>query len=231
MNTIQKEPVVSLRNVKRTYQMGKIKVPALRGINYDFYDGFTIVVGPSGSGKSTLLNSIGCLDNLAEGEISFEGNLITQMTEKQLSWIRRNKIGFIFQSFSLIPVLSVFDNVEYPLLRSSLSVAERRERVLALLSGVGLSDLVKRFPRELSGGQMQRVAIARALVAHPKLIIADEPTANLDSKTGDSILELLAGMQKEHGASIIIASHDSNVLSQFNRKLFIKDGLIDDSKS
>lgn len=218
--------VVKVENLHKSYSMGRIKVPALKGLSYEFKEGFTVVAGPSGSGKSTLLNIVGCLDTPTDGSVYLQDNNITMMDEAARSRLRRSHIGFIFQSFSLIPVLSVFDNTEYPILRSSLSKTERKERVLLLLEEVGLKDFIHRFPRELSGGQMQRVAIARALVAHPKLIIADEPTANLDSKTGQKILELLGRIQEEQEASVIIASHDGNVLERITTKLFIKDGEI-----
>lgn len=230
-NQENNKTVISIHNLKKSYQMGKVSVPALRGITYDFLEGFTVIAGPSGSGKSTLLNIIGCLDKPNEGQVFFNGDSLTDFKEKDLSRLRRTKIGFIFQSFSLIPVLSVFDNVEYPILKSGISVKERRDRVRIMLESVGLKGYLKRFPRELSGGQMQRVAIARALISHPKLIIADEPTANLDSKTGKNIIQLLEQMQKDHGASIIIASHDENVLKHVNRQVFIKDGLIDATKN
>ncbi|OQX29386.1 MAG: hypothetical protein B0D92_04090 [Spirochaeta sp. LUC14_002_19_P3] len=204
--------------------MGKVKVPALRGLSYNFKEGFTVVAGASGSGKSTLLNIVGCLDLPSEGHVYLQGNDIAEMDEAARSRLRRSHIGFIFQSFSLIPVLSVYDNTEYPILRSALSKSERKERIMRILEDVGLGEYAHRFPRELSGGQMQRVAIARALAAHPKLIIADEPTANLDSKTGEKILELLGRIQKEQGASVIIASHDGNVLERISTKLFIRDG-------
>lgn len=216
--------VVKVENLYKNYSMGKVKVPALQGLSYEFKEGFTVVVGPSGSGKSTLLNIVGCLDTPSDGSVFLKDQDITTVDEATRSRLRRNHIGFIFQSFSLIPVLSVYDNTEYPILRSSLNKSERKERVRQLLEDVGLGEFIHRFPRELSGGQMQRVAIARALVAHPKLIIADEPTANLDSKTGEKILELLERMQKEQGASVIIASHDGNVLERITTKLFIRDG-------
>lgn len=220
------EVVVRLENLEKSYVMGRIQVPALRGLSHDFMEGFTVVAGPSGSGKSTLLNIVGCLDVPTKGSVYFGDRNITSMSEAERSALRRNHIGFIFQSFSLIPVLSVFDNVEYPILRSGLEKKERKDRVCQLLEGVGLGEFIRRFPRELSGGQMQRVAIARALVAHPKLIIADEPTANLDTKTGQRILELLGRMQEEQGASVIIASHDGNVIDRAMKKLYIQDGEI-----
>lgn len=222
--SMNKTTVVKIDNVWKSYAMGKVEVPALRGLSYEFKEGFTVVAGPSGSGKSTLLNLVGCLDTPNKGSVIVDGTDVVTMSEKDRSLLRRNRIGFIFQSFSLIPVLSAYDNVEYPILRSSLGRTERRERVSALLTEVGLGDYMTRFPRELSGGQMQRVAIARALAAHPKLIIADEPTANLDSKTGQKILELLRTIQQEQGASVIIASHDANLLEQIPTKLFIQDG-------
>ncbi len=228
---MNKTTIVKVENLHKSYAMGKIEVPAIRGLSYEFKEGFTVVAGASGSGKSTLLNILGCLDSPTSGNVYLGDEDITRIDEAARSRLRRNYIGFIFQSFSLIPVLSVFDNVEYPILRSNLTKAMRKERVANLLEEVGLQDYLKRFPRELSGGQMQRVAIARALVAHPKLIIADEPTANLDSKTGQKILELLGRIQEEQGSSVIIASHDGSVLDRITEQLFIQDGVIYDGNN
>ncbi len=228
---MNEKTVVRVEALKKNYSMGKVQVPALRGLTYDFKEGFTVVAGPSGSGKSTLLNIVGCLDSPTEGKVVLNEMDITKMDEASRSRLRRKHIGFIFQSFSLIPVLTVFDNVEYPILRSEMTKQERKDRVSLLLRDVGLEDYMTRFPRELSGGQMQRVAIARALVAHPKLIIADEPTANLDSRTGQKILELLGRIQEQQGSSVIIASHDGSVLERITTKLFIKDGEVDDGNN
>ncbi len=228
---MSEKTVVKVEALKKNYNMGKVQVPALRDLTYDFKEGFTVVAGPSGSGKSTLLNIVGCLDTPTEGKVVLNEIDITTLNEAERSQLRRKYIGFIFQSFSLIPVLTVFDNVEYPILRSGMTKQERKDRVSMLLNDVGLEDYMTRFPRELSGGQMQRVAIARALVAHPKLIIADEPTANLDSKTGQRIIELLGRIQEQQGSSVIIASHDGNVLERITTRLFIKDGEVDNGHS
>ena len=223
----QSSAIVECINVVKNYDLGNSKVLALRGLNVSFYSGFNLIVGPSGSGKSTALNLIGCLDTASEGQVLVNGQDIGLLSEAERCQFRRQNVGFIFQSFSLISCLNIQDNIEYPLYKNkAISVAKRRERALELLREVGLEGYEKRFPHELSGGQQQRVAIARALIAQPKLVIADEPTASLDSETSAKILELLQRIHNEFGTSIILASHDRNVMDRIQRKVTLRDGVI-----
>ena len=220
-------PIVQCTNVLKDYHLGKTKVPALRGLNVSFYSGFNLIVGPSGSGKSTALNLIGCLDAASGGQILIKGKDIGQLAEAERCQFRRHNIGFIFQSFSLISSLNLLDNIEYPLYKNKeFKASERRERARDLLHEVGLEGYDKRFPSELSGGQQQRVAIARSLIAQPQLLIADEPTASLDSVTSAKILQLLGRVHEQFGTSIILASHDRNVMDHIQRKVVLKDGVI-----
>ncbi|WGK70003.1 ABC transporter ATP-binding protein [Candidatus Haliotispira prima] len=224
--------IVECRDVVKHYYPGSTKVEALRGLNVSFYPGFNLILGPSGSGKSTALNLIGCLDTATFGEVFVNGQDVGLLSEAERCEFRRQNVGFIFQSFSLISSLDLMDNIEYPLYKNkAVSAAERRERAENLLKEVGLEGYNKRFPRELSGGQQQRVAIARSLVANPKLLIADEPTASLDSETSAKILELLERIHDEFGTSIILASHDRNVIEHINRKVVLRDGVIATDKS
>lgn len=218
---------VVVRNVKKAYSLGKTEVNALRGIDITIERGeFIVLAGPSGSGKSTLLNIIGCLDYPTEGEVWLEDIPVNQYTEAQLDKIRLHHIGFIFQSFNLISVLNVYENIELPLLiRHDITAKERGKRVEAMIERVGLSGQVKQKPFELSGGQQQRVAIARALVPKPKIVLADEPTANLDSGTGSEIIELMHEINREESATFILSSHDPRVISKASRVLYLEDGL------
>jgi putative ABC transport system ATP-binding protein len=191
--------LLELKNVEKIYQQGKIDVPALQGVNLTVNKGeFTTIFGPSGSGKTTLLNMIGCLDKPTSGDIFFTDKKLNDMDKKQLALIRRNNIGFIFQSYNLIPVLSAYENVEFAIkLTEKHNDKEIRDKVENILGSVGLGEMMDRHPNELSGGQKQRVAIARALVKEPKLVLADEPTANLDSKTSDEVLEIMVKMNQK----------------------------------
>ncbi|MEC9490381.1 MAG: ABC transporter ATP-binding protein [Halanaerobiales bacterium] len=220
--------LVKLVGLKKTYQQGKIAVPALRGIDMEIESGeFTTIFGPSGSGKTTLLNMIGCLDKSTAGEIIFDGHSINKLNNKELAEIRRYNLGFIFQSYNLIPVLTAFENVEFAIrLIDKHSKKERREKVMNLLEEVGLGDLASRRPNELSGGQKQRVAVARALIKEPKLVLADEPTANLDSETSQEVLEIMQKMNKELNTTFIFSTHDPQVMEYANRLIEIKDGMI-----
>jgi putative ABC transport system ATP-binding protein len=220
--------LVKLVGLKKTYQQGKIAVPALRGIDMEIESGeFTTIFGPSGSGKTTLLNMIGCLDRSTAGEIIFDGHSINNLNNKELAEIRRHNLGFIFQSYNLIPVLTAYENVEFAIrLIDKHSKKERREKVINLLEEVGLGDLVERRPNELSGGQKQRVAVARALIKEPKLVLADEPTANLDSETSQEVLEIMQKMNKELNTTFIFSTHDPQVMDYANRLIEIKDGMI-----
>jgi putative ABC transport system ATP-binding protein len=220
--------LLELKGVEKIYQQGKIQVPALRGIDLVVEPGeFTTVFGPSGSGKTTLLNLVGCLDKPTTGQVIFEGKELGSLDKKGLAQIRRDNIGFIFQSYNLIPVLTAYENVEFAIrLLGKHSGQKLKDRVLEILAAVGLEGLENRRPNELSGGQKQRVAIARALVKEPKLVLADEPTANLDSKTSEEILEVMVRMNQELGTTFIFSTHDPRVMDYAHRLLEIKDGLI-----
>ncbi len=217
--------VVRLQNVAKTYHSGAVDVPALRGISLEIpYHRFSVVIGASGSGKTTLLNLIGCIDSPSRGTVEVCGQSIAQLDDDALSDFRARNIGFIFQHFSLIPVLSAYENVEYPLLLVGTPQAERRERTCAMLEAVGLADQARQRPNELSGGQRQRVAIARALVKSPQIVLADEPTANLDSATGASIIELMRRVQAKSRTTFIFASHDPQLMSHADQTYAIRDG-------
>ncbi|HOV13527.1 MAG TPA: ABC transporter ATP-binding protein [Spirochaetota bacterium] len=222
--------IYSLKEVKKDYYLNKIVVPALRGIDFEIYEKECLAfVGPSGSGKSTLLHILGTVDSPTEGRVLFDGVDVSTLNDTQLSDIRAKKIGFIFQNFNLIPVLNVFENVEYPLRIRNLSLTkEAKEKIFKLIEDVGLKDFYKRKPNELSGGQRQRVAIARALVNEPVVILADEPTANLDSKTGDMILELIKDLSLRHNSTVVFSTHDQKIMNFVEKRVVISDGLIVD---
>jgi putative ABC transport system ATP-binding protein len=206
--------------------MGEVKVPALKGVDVQIDAGeFTVFSGPSGSGKSTLLNLIGLLDVPSSGEVLIDGKNVAKLGEGALGVLRAKKIGFIFQSFNLIPVLSAFENVELALrLSGDLPAGQRKEKVEAALIEVGLADFMARRPSQLSGGQQQRVAVARALVKEPALVIADEPTANLDSKNSTAILEMMTRLNREHDATFLFSTHDPMVVEQARRVVYMLDG-------
>jgi putative ABC transport system ATP-binding protein len=219
-------PVV-LKHVGKTYHLDAIDVPALVDINLEIRSNcFTVISGPSGSGKTTLLNLIGCIDRANQGEIVVAGQEVQKMSDDALSDFRARHLGFIFQNFNLLPVLSAYENIEYPLLLTKIPAAQRKQRVLALLDAVGLADRAQNRPGQLSGGQRQRVAIARALATEPKLVLADEPTANLDSHTGAAIIALMRKMQREHHVSFVFSSHDPQVQAEADDAIFIRDGRI-----
>ena len=219
---------VSLRNVGKTYRLDTVTVPALSAVSIDIRPGrFTVLCGPSGSGKTTLLNMMGCIDRPDAGEIQVDGQAVQAMTDDALSDFRARRIGFVFQNFNLLPVLTAFENVEYPLVLAAVPAAQRKERVRTLLDTVGLADRAGNRPGQLSGGQRQRVAIARALATEPALVLADEPTANLDSQTGAEIIALMRRLQRERGASFVFSSHDPMVLAQADDVVRIRDGRID----
>lgn len=225
--SIQPEPVADLRGVEKSYQMDSVTVPVLRNVNLLIRPGhFTVLLGPSGSGKTTLLNLIGCIDRPDRGRIVVAGQEIARMSDDELSDFRAENIGFIFQNFNLIPVLSAYENIEYPLVLAGMPEARRRRRVNRLLEAVGLSDRANNLPGQLSGGQRQRVAIARALARKPKLVIADEPTANLDSKTGEAILRLMRRMQDRYEVSFIFSSHDRSIMNAADDLITLRDGSI-----
>jgi putative ABC transport system ATP-binding protein len=226
-------PIVSIRDVTKDYTLGKTVVSALRGVTLEVRPGdFISIAGPSGSGKTTLLNLIGCVDTATGGVVEVVGRDTAKLSERQLTDLRLNAIGFIFQSFNLVSVLNVFQNVEFPLLlQRRWSAQERRARVEALLEQVGLRDHMKHRPSELSGGQRQRVAIARALVTRPQLVLADEPTANLDSVTGQNIIDLMKDLNQQQGTTFIFSTHDPKVMSHANAVVRIADGRVLDRVS
>jgi putative ABC transport system ATP-binding protein len=220
-------PVVELRNVHKTYRLGAHTVPALRGVDLQVVPGEMLALtGPSGSGKSTILNLAGLVDAPDSGEILLNGQKVDVRDETRAALLRRDALGFVFQSFNLVPVMTVAENVDYPLFLANVPAAERRERVAEALKSVGLQDHAKHRPDALSGGQRQRVAIARALVKRPKLVIADEPTASLDSKTADQVLDLMRERGHAEGAAFVIATHDARLTRRCDRVVALLDGRI-----
>jgi putative ABC transport system ATP-binding protein len=223
-----KDPLIKLTDVWKIYQMGEIEFAALKGINLEIYEGeFLVVLGPSGSGKSTLMNLLGCLDMPSEGTVFLNSNDISELDESELARIRGQMIGFIFQSFNLLPTLSTEENVLLPLEFQEEDRQIARKKAAYLLEIVGLSDKKKNLPSQLSGGQKQRVAIARSLAVNPPIILADEPTGNLDTKTGDYILEFLNELHKREGKTVIIVTHDLDLVKHATRVVYIRDGEIE----
>ena len=219
--------VVRLENVSKEYQIGKQRIEVLKRVNLVVRKGeFLAIAGPSGSGKSTLLNLIGCIDRPTSGKVFIGDRDISDRSENQLADLRARRIGFVFQTFNLLPVLSAYENVEYPLLHLPVSKLERRERVQRYLEMVGLSEYARQRPNELSGGQRQRVAIARALVIQPKVILADEPTANLDHKTGTSILQLMKTINNLVQVTFVFSTHDPRIMTMASRLVTIEDGVL-----
>ncbi|MBI2333344.1 MAG: ABC transporter ATP-binding protein [Chloroflexi bacterium] len=225
--------VVKIENITRTYQVGKVETKALRGVDLSIGNGeFTALVGPSGSGKTTLLQMIGCLDQPTSGRVIIDGRDVTTLNRNQRADMRKGHIGFIFQFFALIPTLTAYENVEMPLLLNGHSPKERRDRVLELLEAVDLTDRANNRPDQLSGGQQQRIAIARALAPKPALILADEPTANLDTENGKQVMEIMKRLNKETGETFVFATHDPRVINYASRVVTLEDGLIvKDSKN
>jgi putative ABC transport system ATP-binding protein len=220
------DPLV-LAHVKKTYRLDKVEVPALNDINLRIRPNrFTVLSGMSGSGKTTLLNLIGCIDQPDEGEIVVAGQSVARMSDDALADFRLRHIGFIFQSFNLLPVLTAYENVEYPLLLTRTAATARRKRVQELLEAVGLTQHALHWPGQLSGGQRQRVAIARALAMAPQLVLADEPTANLDSHTGAGIIALMRTIQREYATTFVFSSHDPKVLLEADDAVLLQDGRI-----
>ena len=221
------EPVAILSGVAKSYQMDAVNVPVLQGIDLLVRPGlFTVLLGPSGSGKTTLLNLIGCIDRPDQGEVVVAGQPINQLSDDALADFRAANIGFVFQNFNLIPVLTAYENIEYPLVLAGMAPIRRQRRVERLLEAVGLSDRARNLPGQLSGGQRQRVAIARALARKPKLVIADEPTANLDSRTGAAILQLMRRMQARYRISFLFSSHDRSLIKAADDLITLRDGVI-----
>lgn len=222
--------VVELEDVKKYYMLGQTRVDALRGVSLSIAQGeFLAIAGPSGSGKSTMLNMFGCIDLPSEGKVRIDGTETEEMSDKELTRYRRTKISFIFQSFNLIPVLNVYENIEFPLLlQRTIPKGERRSRVMKAIEEVGLLDRIKNKSAELSGGQRQRVAIARALVTRPLIVLADEPTANLDSETGRRIVELMRTINETDKTTFVFSTHDAHIMNEAKRIVRIMDGRIVD---
>lgn len=220
--------VTRTENVTRTYRVGEVETQALRGVSLGVEQGeFTALVGPSGSGKTTLLQLIGCLDQPTSGKVFINGKDVSNLNRDQRADVRRGTIGFIFQFFALIPTLTAYENVEMPLLMTGKSAAQARERVNYLLEAVEMTDRAHHRPDQLSGGQQQRVAIARALATEPSLILADEPTANLDTANGHQIMEIMTRLNQETGVTFVFATHDPRVIQYARRTIVLRDGLID----
>ncbi|MFO8163994.1 MAG: ABC transporter ATP-binding protein [Thermodesulfobacteriota bacterium] len=223
--------IVDCIDVKKAYRQDKLEVRALNGVTLSIQKGaFTALAGPSGSGKTTLLNIIGGLDSADSGRVVVGGHALETMTQSELASLRLHSVGFVFQSYNLIPVLSALENVEFVMLLQGVSTAERRDRAIAILDDVGLEGLYNRRPAELSGGQQQRVAVARAIVSGPSIVLADEPTANLDSKTGKGLLEMMKRMNESKHATFVFSTHDKMVMDYARRLILIRDGLVADDQ-
>jgi putative ABC transport system ATP-binding protein len=233
MDRMMSKKTVEAVNIEKTYVMGDVEVHALRGLSVSINEGEVVaIMGPSGSGKSTLMNILGCLDRPTSGEYYLDGLEVEKMDDDQLAEIRNHKIGFVFQSFNLLPRATALANVELPLrYANGLTTAERRDKAIAALQAVGLGERIYHRPNELSGGQQQRVAIARALVNDPVMIMADEPTGNLDSKAGDEIMKNLLDMNEQRGTTLIIVTHDPEIGEMAQRVIYIRDGMVDAGRS
>jgi len=226
------EMVVEIRDVTKTYQQGTVDVHALRGLTMEIRKGeFTAICGPSGSGKTTTLNVIGALDTPTSGTVSLEGHDLGTLSRKALSHLRRDRIGFVFQAYNLIPVLTAYENAEIVMSLQGRSEAERRDRVMALLAEVGLEGMEHRRPHELSGGQQQRVAIARAIAANPAVVLADEPTANVDSETAEKLLSIMEGLNQKRDVTFVFSTHDPRVMGRARRLLRMVDGKIESDEN
>ena len=224
--------IVECKDVKKTYQQGKTDVHALKGVSLIVHKGgFLALAGPSGSGKTTLLNIIGGLDAADSGSVTVDGNTLEDMNQSQLADLRLKKVGFVFQAYNLVPVLSALENVEFVMQLQGVGSAERRERATSILNDVGLEDKYNSRPAELSGGQQQRVAVARAIVSNPSIVLADEPTANLDSKTGKGLLEMMREMNETKNVTFIFSTHDRMVMNFSRRLVKIRDGQVADDQA
>jgi len=230
MNT--KREIASLQEVVKNYGEGKVITKALRGISLKILEGdFSVMMGPSGCGKSTLLNIIGGLDRATSGDVKFNDQDFNTLSNKALSMIRRQHIGFVFQNYNLLPVLNAYENAEYVLMLQGVAPAKRREKIMHLFQEMGLDGLENRYPRELSGGQQQRVAIARAVATEPQLVLADEITANVDSETAQSLLELMATLNKNNSTTFLFSTHDPAVIKFAKKIIILKDGMIHSEKA
>ncbi len=226
--------VIKTESLNKTYTSGEIKVEAVKDININIDKGeFAAIIGPSGSGKTTLLNLIGGLDNPSAGSVSLGGKKISSMDGNELSDYRRDHIGFIFQSYNLIPVLTVKENIEYIMMIQGIPTGERHKRVMEILKNIGLEGMENRIPSRLSGGQQQRVAVARAVIAEPDIVLADEPTANLDSGTGSALLDMMRELNEKLGITFLFSTHDNMIMERAKRLIVLKDGQVleDNSKS
>ena len=227
-----KREIASLHEVVKNYGEGKVLTKALRGISMKILEGdFSVMMGPSGCGKSTLLNIIGGLDRATSGDVKFNDQDFNTLSNKALSMIRRQHIGFVFQNYNLLPVLNAYENAEYVLMLQGVAPVKRREKVMHLFKEMGLDGLENRYPRELSGGQQQRVAIARAVATEPQLVLADEITANVDSETAQSLLELMTALNKNNSTTFLFSTHDPAVIKFAKKIIILKDGMIHSEKA
>jgi len=225
------QPVIKVEDLWKIYQLGEVQVEALRGVSFEIEEGeFVAIMGPSGSGKSTLLNILGCLDRPTRGRYFLDGQEVSQLNENQLAQVRNKKIGFIFQSFNLLPRLAALQNVELPLIYAGIPSQKRKEQAIKSLEAVGLGDRIHHYPNQLSGGQQQRVAIARALVNDPSIILADEPTGNLDTRSSEEIMHILQELNQE-GKTIVLVTHERDIASHTHRILHFRDGQLVDNET
>jgi len=232
MNEVNNTPIVELIDVTKTYQQGAVEVHALRGLSLSVQTGeLTAICGPSGSGKTTALNIIGALDEPSKGCVRIEGQDLGDLNRRELAHLRRDRIGFVFQAYNLLPVLTAYENAETVLALQGVDPSERRQRVMMLLSAVGLDGLEDRRPDQLSGGQQQRVAIARAIAANPVVVLADEPTANVDSETAEMLLNIMEKLNKERGVTFIFSTHDPRVMAHARRLIRLVDGQVESDES
>jgi putative ABC transport system ATP-binding protein len=231
MSNNQNSSIVEVEAVTKVYHQGKVDVHALRGLSLTVQKGeFTAICGPSGSGKTTMLNLIGALDTPTSGSVVLEGKDLAKLNRKELSEIRRDRIGFVFQAYNLMPVLTAYENAELVMWVQGVDIEERRKRVMSLLAEVGLEGMENRIPSELSGGQQQRVAIARAIAANPAVVLADEPTANVDSDTADKLLGIMEKLNQDHGVTFIFSTHDPKVMNRARRLIRLVDGQVDNDE-
>jgi putative ABC transport system ATP-binding protein len=219
--------VIRIENVHKTYSDNGVPVLALRGVSLSIAQGeFVVIAGPSGSGKTTLLNIMGALDTPTVGNVFLEGEAISELTRSAISAIRLEKLGFVFQAYNLIPVLTALENIEFSMMLLGIDTEERRKRALAVMAELDIDQLANKHPNEMSGGQQQRVAVARAIVNNPSIILADEPTANLDSETGNNLLDLMERMNRQHNLTFIFSSHDPEVIHRARRLILLHDGSV-----